>query len=82
MDYKGQQLSELLFYYITIVFGSIGWIIGYWYQDFSYVFYPWLVGVVLSTLLCVPDWPFYNRHPIQWIDSISERRRQRAKKSS
>lgn len=121
MDYKGQQLSELLFYYITIIFGSIGWIVGYWYQDFSYVFYPWLVGVVLSTLvsdekplwcstdrykylhvfrvfydshpfgflvpldlfqLCVPDWPFYNRHPIQWIDSISERRRQRAKKSS
>jgi uncharacterized membrane protein AbrB (regulator of aidB expression) len=51
MDYKGQQLSELLFYYITIVFGSIGWIVGYWYQDFSYVFYPWLVGVVLSTLV-------------------------------
>ncbi len=51
MDYKGQQLSELLFYYITIIFGSIGWIVGYWNQDFSYVFYPWLAGVVLSTIV-------------------------------
>ena len=20
--------------------------------------------------LCVPDWPFYNRHPVKWLDQI------------
>lgn len=24
--------------------------------------------------LCVPDWPFYNRHPIKWLDSVPDRR--------
>mmetsp|Transcript_28118 Transcript_28118/g.40258 ORF Transcript_28118/g.40258 Transcript_28118/m.40258 type:complete len:83 (+) Transcript_28118:61-309(+) len=82
MDYKGQQLSEFFFYYITIIFGGLGWIVGYIHQDFSYVFYPWLAGVILSTILCVPDWPFYNRHPIKWIESVPERRRQQQKKAT
>lgn len=51
MDYKGQQLSEFLFYYITIIFGGLGWVVGYIHQDFSYVFYPWLAGVILSTIV-------------------------------
>jgi Microsomal signal peptidase 12 kDa subunit (SPC12) len=34
------------------------------------------VAIDLSLLLqlCVPDWPFYNRHPIKWLDSIPDRR--------
>uniref|UniRef100_A0A8J9TJG3 Uncharacterized protein n=1 Tax=Phaeodactylum tricornutum TaxID=2850 RepID=A0A8J9TJG3_PHATR len=24
--------------------------------------------------MCVPDWPFYNRHPIQWLESVPDRR--------
>lgn len=20
--------------------------------------------------LCVPDWPFYNKHPVKWLDQI------------
>mmetsp|Transcript_13454 Transcript_13454/g.22930 ORF Transcript_13454/g.22930 Transcript_13454/m.22930 type:complete len:89 (-) Transcript_13454:316-582(-) len=73
MDYQGQKLSENLFYYIIILFGSIGWIYGYFLQDFTYVFYSWSVGVAISIVLCVPDWPIYNRHPIKWLDDIPDR---------
>ena len=24
--------------------------------------------------LCVPDWPFYNRHPVTWLESVPDRR--------
>merc|ERR1711957_1119204 len=73
MDYQGQKLSENLFYYITILFGSVGWIYGYFLQDFTYVFYSWGVGVAISIVLCVPDWSIYNQHPVQWLKSIPDR---------
>jgi signal peptidase complex subunit 1 len=99
MDYEGQKLAELIFYWIILAFGGVGWVIGYIQQDFTVVFQVWLVGVVLSVIvrllgfrkdydydyltklllfiwdqLCVPDWPFYNRHPIKWLESIPDRR--------
>ena len=95
MDYEGQKLAELLFYIIICLFGAVGWVIGYIQQDFTVVFQAWLVGVILSVIvcssslndccctfhsdpvdvfqLCVPDWPFYNRHPIQWLESVPTR---------
>lgn len=74
MDYEGQKLCENLFYYIILLFGGVGWIYGYIHQDFVYVFYAWSVGMVISVVLCVPDWPFYNRHPVKWLDSVPDRR--------
>jgi len=29
--------------------------------------------VGISLVLCVPDWPIYNRHPIKWLESIPDR---------
>ena len=55
MDYKGQELSENLFFWIIIIFGAIGWIYGYLQQDFTYVFYAWCVGMVLSIVVCFND---------------------------
>lgn len=81
MDYEGQKLSEILFYYIIILFGVIGWIYGYFLQDFTYVFYSWGVGVGISILLCVPDWPIYNKHPVKWLESIPDRSQEESKKS-
>jgi signal peptidase complex subunit 1 len=119
MDYEGQKLAELLFYWIILLSGGVGWIFGYMEQDFTIVFKFWTVGVVLSVIvrivpswefsqekaseyctstsilsmrnnrhdqpsnistlflllqLCVPDWPFYNRNPIKWLESIPDRR--------
>lgn len=51
MDYQGQKLSEILFHVIILWFGSIGWVMGYFEQDFVVVFKVWLVGVVLAVLV-------------------------------
>lgn len=53
MDYEGQKLAELIFYWIIISFGSVGWVIGYFQQDFTVVFQAWLVGVLLSIVVSV-----------------------------
>ena len=51
MDYEGQRLAELLFYWIILTFGAVGWVIGYIKQDFFVVFQLWLVGVVISVIV-------------------------------
>ena len=51
MDYAGQCLAEQLFYWIIVILGGIGWVYGYFLQDFTYVFYSWGVGVVLSCIV-------------------------------
>mmetsp|Transcript_8774 Transcript_8774/g.12835 ORF Transcript_8774/g.12835 Transcript_8774/m.12835 type:complete len:80 (-) Transcript_8774:237-476(-) len=74
MDYEGQKLSEIIFYIVICTCGGIGWIYGYFQQDFTFCFYAWAVGVAISVILCVPDWPFYNRHPVKWLESVPDRR--------
>ncbi len=51
MDYEGQRLSELFFYWIILGFGGVGWLIGYVRQDFFVVFKFWLVGVAISVVV-------------------------------
>lgn len=51
MDYQGQKLAELIFHWIILSCGAIGWIIGYFQQDFTVVFQAWLVGVVISVIV-------------------------------
>jgi len=47
MDFKGQQLSEQIFYYVVIFFGVIGWIHGYIEGSFYWTVLWWAGGVVL-----------------------------------
>ena len=51
MDYEGQKLAELLFYYIILSCGGVGWILGYIRQDFTIVFQIWLIGVIVSVIV-------------------------------
>lgn len=51
MDFEGQKLAELIFHILIITFGAVGWVIGYFQQDFTVVFQAWLVGLVLSVIV-------------------------------
>ena len=30
--------------------------------------------MILSIIICVPDWPWFNRHPVKWLESVPDRR--------
>ena len=66
MDFRGQQFSEYLYYFLTVFFGGIAWFVGYFANDFQLTVYGWAVGLGLALILCIPDWPMYNKHPVQW----------------
>lgn len=73
MDYKGQLLAENIYFYIVILFGALGWIVGFVMGDFTYTLMGWAAGMVISMILVVPDWPMFNRHPTKWLDKLPHR---------
>ena len=76
MDYKGQKLSEQIYLVLIPAVGSVAWVFGYLAQDFKQTFYGWLAGLVLAMLICVPDWPIFNRNPTPWLEEIPSARKQ------
>lgn len=66
MDYEGQRLAERIFQVIVVLFGSIGWLYGYYVQDFKMTILALGAGFALATLVTIPPWPIYRRSPLKW----------------
>ncbi|KAJ4961427.1 hypothetical protein NE237_021337 [Protea cynaroides] len=43
-------------------------------DSFQMMLVIYAAGVVLITLITVPNWPFFNRHPLKWLDPIEAER--------
>ncbi len=46
---------------------AIAFIVGFFLQDIKLAVYIGLAGAALTFLLVVPQWPFFNRHPLKWL---------------
>jgi len=66
MDYKGQALCESIYQGVIGVAALIGLILGYALESFWISFVCSVAGLLVSSVLCIPDWPLYNRHPLPW----------------
>lgn len=73
MDFKGQKLSELISVIVISLFAAAGFLLGYWRQDFALAMKVFAGGVLVAGALAVPDWPYFNRHPLQWLPAKQER---------
>mmetsp|Transcript_19192 Transcript_19192/g.31951 ORF Transcript_19192/g.31951 Transcript_19192/m.31951 type:complete len:94 (-) Transcript_19192:338-619(-) len=52
---------------IFFICGLVSIVWGYIEQSFDVTFHGWVVGLVLSLLICVPDWPFFNKNAVAWV---------------
>lgn len=41
--------------------------VGYVLQDIVKCLYVGLGGTVLTFLIIIPPWPFYNKNPVKWL---------------
>ncbi len=65
MDYKGQQLAQLLFRVIMWAFAAVGFVVGYFVAENFYVtFFIALLGALVAAAAVVPEWDYLNRNPI------------------
>ncbi|XP_019052338.1 PREDICTED: probable signal peptidase complex subunit 1 [Nelumbo nucifera] len=70
MDWQGQKLSEQLMQILLVLFATVAFVTGYLMGSFQIMLFIYAAGVILTTLITVPNWPFFNRHPLQWLDPI------------
>ncbi|XP_027190372.1 signal peptidase complex subunit 1-like [Cicer arietinum] len=68
MDWQGQNLAENLMQFMLLAFAVIAFGTGYLIASLNTMILIYAGGVVLTTLVTVPNWPFYNRHPLKWLD--------------
>lgn len=67
MDYEGQKLAEKIYKIILAVALVFSIIVSYSTQKLKHGVYILVIGLALSLLLCLPSWPFYNRHHPKWV---------------
>ncbi|KAL6571346.1 hypothetical protein OROHE_002989 [Orobanche hederae] len=68
MDWQGQKLAEQMMQLMLVFFAIAAFITGYILGSFQTMLLIYAAGVVLTSLTTIPDWPFFNRHPIHWAD--------------
>ncbi|XP_021901003.1 probable signal peptidase complex subunit 1 [Carica papaya] len=68
MDWQGQKLAEQLMQIMLLVFGVVAFAAGFILGSFQTMMIIYAGGVVLTTLVTVPNWPFFNCHPLKWLD--------------
>ncbi|CAE7476600.1 SPCS1 [Symbiodinium natans] len=68
MDFVGQKQAFNMQFYFIWTSGVIGYVHGFVAQRFLYTFL-WIFGTTLFvTLMCLPPWPMWNRHPVVWLE--------------
>ncbi|KAI9677637.1 MAG: hypothetical protein M1817_006592 [Caeruleum heppii] len=67
IDFEGQRQAELLTTLLLAAVGAVAFVVGFVLQDIFLCLYTSLAGTILTFLIIVPPWPFFNRHPIQWL---------------
>ncbi|KAJ7945540.1 Signal peptidase subunit [Quillaja saponaria] len=69
MDWQGQKLAEQLMQIMLLAFAGVAFATGYFIGSFQMMILIYAGGVVLTSLITVPSWPIFNRHPLKWLDS-------------
>lgn len=68
MDWQGQKLAEQIMLIMLVVFALASLVTGYIFFSYQLMLIIYGVGVILTCLIIVPNWPFFNRHPLKWLD--------------
>ncbi|XP_040938998.1 probable signal peptidase complex subunit 1 isoform X5 [Gossypium hirsutum] len=68
MDWQGQKLAEQIMQIMLLVFAVTAFVAGYVLGSFQMMVLVYAGGVTLTGLITIPNWPFFNRHPLNWLD--------------
>ncbi|KAK8265338.1 hypothetical protein V6Z11_D12G171400 [Gossypium hirsutum] len=68
MDWQGQKLAEQIMQIMLLVFAVTAFVAGYVLGSFQMMVLVYAGSVTLTGLITIPNWPFFNRHPLNWLD--------------
>ncbi|KAL2823985.1 microsomal signal peptidase 12 kDa subunit-domain-containing protein [Aspergillus cavernicola] len=70
IDFHGQQTTEILSTALLVVSGVVAFLVGYIFQDLYLTLWTGLAGTLITGLVVIPSWPFYNKHPEKWLGPL------------
>ncbi|CAH9071954.1 unnamed protein product [Cuscuta epithymum] len=70
MDWQGQKIAEQLMQILLLSSAIVAFFTGYVLGSFQMMVFIYGGGVVLTSLITIPNWPVFNRHHLKWLDSI------------
>jgi signal peptidase complex subunit 1 len=71
MDYAGQHLCETIYQCIAALSLLVGIIHGMISMRFLFAACWVLGGFAIASILCIPNWPFYNKTPMNWQPAVT-----------
>jgi signal peptidase complex subunit 1 len=70
MDWVGQRTAERLMMQIILAAAIVSFVVGYALKDFKLMVQINAAGLVLTSILVLPDWFWYRRHPVKWLPPL------------
>ena len=65
-DFEGQRLAEHVYIVLISTCCLLGFVLSCITRQFMYTGYAALFSTILSIILVLPPWPWYNKHPVSW----------------
>jgi signal peptidase complex subunit 1 len=50
----------------------VSFVVAYSMEDLRQIFNVTAAGLAIAVLVCVPNWPFFNRNPVKFQDPVEE----------
>ena len=66
MDFKGQKQSEKLSQRMLIAFAVVSFLVGYIKGNFGLMMSLYGLGLLVTFVVTVPNWPMFNKNPTLW----------------
>ena len=67
IDFKGQEKAEGIVHKSNYLINPISLIIGWLTQDLFLTVVSFLVQFAIVLVIVLPNWPLYNKNPVNWI---------------
>ncbi|VDB92013.1 unnamed protein product [Peniophora sp. CBMAI 1063] len=74
IDFEGQKLAERIYTVALAAITTLAFIAGFVAQDIRLTFAIVAVGSLGVAAIVVPPWPMFNKHPVQWLPKIEDKK--------
>ncbi|KAI0795860.1 microsomal signal peptidase [Abortiporus biennis] len=79
IDFEGQNKVEYIVRIWMTAATILSFVIGFALQSLKATFGAFSLSVILLSVLVVPPWGSYNRHPVQWLPPKSQTEKEKSK---
>ncbi|KIM44216.1 hypothetical protein M413DRAFT_443241 [Hebeloma cylindrosporum] len=70
IDFEGQHLVDLIAKSVLSGSAVVGFLVGFALQDLRVTFGIMALATLTLTMVLLPPWPMFNRHPVKWLPSV------------